>query len=166
MQATKPTEANDELAEAADLDTPLERSGLSARARSAAARLDVTTVGGLLGVHPTKINSIRGLGESYRKEIQARIKEWRARLSVPTAVDEALTAKRGVERVLAGLLEILNGADRVVAEALLGLTSEAAESAADLAGRRRGCPIAGAEPRAGGRCPRSSGWKVGQEEGA
>ncbi len=122
------TEANDELAEAADLDTPLEKSGLSARARSAAARLDVTTVGGLLGVHPTKINSIRGLGESYRKEIQARIKEWRARLSVPTAVDEALTAKRGVERVLAGLLEILNGADRVVAEALLGLTSEAAES--------------------------------------
>ena len=121
-------EANDELAEAADLDTPLERSGLSARARSAAARLDVTTVGGLLGVHPTKINSIRGLGESYRKEIQARIKEWRARLSVPTAVDEALTATRGVERVLAGLLEILNGADRVVVEALLGLTSEAAES--------------------------------------
>ena len=122
------TEANDELAEAADLDTPLEKSGLSARARSAAARLDVTTVGGLLGVHPTKINSIRGLGESYRKEIQARIKEWRARLRAPIAVDETLTAKRGVERVLAGLLEILNGADRVVAEALLGLTSEAAES--------------------------------------
>lgn len=122
------TEANDELAEAAELDTPLEKSGLSARARSAVARLDVTTVGELLGVHPTKINSIRGLGESYRKEIQARIKEWRARLSVSTAVDEAQTAKRGVERVLAGLLAALNGADRVVAEALLGLTSEAAES--------------------------------------
>lgn len=121
------TEANDEMAEAADLDTPLEKSGLSARARSAASRLDVSTVGGLLGVHPTKINSIRGLGESYRKEIQARIKQWRARLSVPAAVDEELTAQRGVERVLAGLLEILNGADRVVVEALLGLTSEAAE---------------------------------------
>ncbi len=33
-----------------------------------------------------------------------------------------------MERVLAGLLEILNGADRVVAEALLGLASGAAES--------------------------------------
>lgn len=121
-------EANQELAEAAVLDTPLEKSGLSARARSAAARLDVTTVGGLLGVHPTKINSIRGLGESYRKEVQARIKQWRSRLSVPTEVDEALVAKRGVERVLAGLLETLNSADRATVDALLGLTPDAAES--------------------------------------
>ncbi len=123
-------EANDQLAEAAELDTPLEKSGLSARARSAVARLDVTTVGGLLGVHPTKINSIRGLGESYRKEIQARIKQWRARLSVPTVTDDSLTAKRGVERVLAGLLEVLNGSDRVVVDTLLGLTPEAAEAQA------------------------------------
>lgn len=122
-------EANQELVEAAELDTPLEKSGLSARARSAAARLDVTTVGGLLGVHPTKINSIRGLGESYRKEIQARIKEWRTRLSVPTEVDDALLAKRGVERVLAGLLEGLKSSDRVAVDGLLGLSSDTAQSA-------------------------------------
>ncbi|WP_394255772.1 BREX system serine/threonine kinase PglW [Pseudoclavibacter helvolus] len=119
-------EANQELAEAAVLDTLLEKSGLSARARSAAARLDVTTVGGLLGVHPTRINSIRGLGESYRKEIQARIKQWRARLRVPTEVDDAFVAKRGVERVLFGLLEPLSGSDRVAVDGLLRLTSEAA----------------------------------------
>ncbi|CAM3450493.1 BREX system serine/threonine kinase PglW [Nocardioides dubius] len=121
-------EANQELAEAAGLDTLLEKSGLSARARSAASRLDVTTVGGLLGVHPTKINSIRGLGESYRKEIQARIKQWRARLSVPTEVDDAVVAKRGVERVLVDLLDPLNGSDRAVVDGLLGLTPEAAGS--------------------------------------
>lgn len=121
-------EANQELAQAAVLDTPLEKSGLSARARSAAARLDVTTVGGLLGVHPTKINSIRGLGESYRKEIQARVKEWRTRLSIPTEVDDALVAKRGVERVLAGLLGTLNGSDRAAVDGLLGLTPDDAES--------------------------------------
>ena len=39
-------ESNDALAEAAVADTPLERSGLSARARSALARLDLATVGG------------------------------------------------------------------------------------------------------------------------
>lgn len=120
-------EANDELADTAELETPLERSGLSARARSAAARLDVATVGELLGVHPTKINSIRGLGESYRKEIQARIKQWRSRLSVPTEVDDAVTARRGVERVLAGLIETLTSSDRAVVDALLGLTADAAE---------------------------------------
>lgn len=119
-------EANQELAEVAMLETPLEKSGLSARARSAAARLDVTTVGELLGVHPTKINSIRGLGESYRKEIQGRIKEWRCRLSVPTEVDDALVAKRGVERVLAGLLDSLKSKDRTVLDVLLGLTPVAA----------------------------------------
>lgn len=121
-------EANQELAEAAVLETPLEKSGLSARARSAAARLDATTVGALLGVHPTKINSIRGLGESYRKEIQARVKEWRSRLSVPTEVDDAHVAKRGVERVLTGLLDALKGSDRAVLDALSGFIPETTDS--------------------------------------
>jgi serine/threonine protein kinase len=121
-------EANDQLAANATLETPLERSGLSARARSAVVRLDVTTVGGLLGVHPSRINTIRGLGETYRKEIQARIREWRARLSAPDTVDDPSIARRGVERVLSGLLDVLSGADRAVFSTLRGLSDDAADA--------------------------------------
>ena len=115
---------SDELAEDATLDTSLERAGLSARALSALARLDVTTVGELLGVHPTRINSIRGLGEKYRKEIQARIRGWRARLSSPqeTPADQPM----GTERLVGALVGQLTGAEKVVVERLLGLTGDVA----------------------------------------
>jgi len=119
-------EGNDALADQATIDTPLERSGLSARARSAVARLDITTVGDLLGVHPAKINTIRGLGETYRKEIQRRIKQWRLRLSIThdASVDDQ---PRGTERLVATLLDELKGADRSVIEALLGLSERTTE---------------------------------------
>ena len=117
--------ASDEIADAATLDTPLERAGLSARALSAVSRLDVATVGQLLGVHPTQINSIRGLGEKYRKEIQARIRVWRSRLSGST---EQVDADRpmGTERLVDLLLVQLKGAERTVIERLLGLSSDVA----------------------------------------
>ena len=75
------TEANEVKAQAASLATNLRESGLSARALSALARVPATTVGELLGVPPMTINQIRGLGEQVRREIQARIREWRQRLS-------------------------------------------------------------------------------------
>ncbi|MDV7991939.1 BREX system serine/threonine kinase PglW [Rhodococcus sp. IEGM 1374] len=113
---------SDELSDGARLDTPLDRAGLSARALSPLARLDVTTVGELLGVHPTRINSIRGLGEKYRKEIQARIRGWRARLSSPqeTPADQPM----GTERLVGALVGQLAGAEKVVVERLLGLTGD------------------------------------------
>lgn len=77
------TEANDAKAQAASLATSLRDSGLSARALSALARVPATTVGELLGVPPMTINQIRGLGEQVRREIQARIREWRQRLAQP-----------------------------------------------------------------------------------
>lgn len=77
------TEANDAKAQAASLTTSLRESGLSARALSALARVPATTVGELLGVPPMTINQIRGLGEQVRREIQARIREWRQRLAQP-----------------------------------------------------------------------------------
>lgn len=115
---------SDELADAATLDTPLERAGLSARALSALSRLDVATVGQLLGVHPTRINSIRGLGETYRKEIQARIRGWRSRLS---GAEEVATGQpMGTERVVSLLVGHLKGAEQTVIERLLGLSGDVA----------------------------------------
>jgi serine/threonine protein kinase len=115
---------SDDLADAAALDTPLERAGLSARALSAVSRLDVATVGQLLGVHPTRINSIRGLGETYRKEIQARIRGWRSRLS--GAGEVAADQPMGTERLVSLLLGQLKGAERTVIERLLGLSGDVA----------------------------------------
>ena len=113
-------ESNDALAEAAVADTPLERSGLSTRARSALARLDLATVGDLLAVHPARINTIRGLGEAYRKEIQRRIKQWRTRLAV-TEEPVVVGFASGTERLLATLLDELASDDRAIVEAMLEL---------------------------------------------
>jgi serine/threonine protein kinase len=115
--------ASDELADAATLDTPLERAGLSARALSAVSRLEAATVGQLLGVHPMQINSIRGLGETYRKEIQARIRGWRSRLSGTTGQVNA-DQPMGTERLVRLLLDQLKGAERTVIERLLGLAGD------------------------------------------
>lgn len=115
---------SDDLADAATLDTPLERAGLSARALSGVSRLDVATVGQLLGVHPTRINSIRGLGETYRKEIQARIRSWRSRLSGAGDIDTG--QPMGTERLVSLLVDQLKGAEQTVIERLLGLSGDAA----------------------------------------
>lgn len=75
--------ARDAAADAATLDTPLEQAGLSARALSALARLQARTVGELVRTSPMAINSVPGLGERQRKEVQRRVRQWRERL-VPT----------------------------------------------------------------------------------
>jgi serine/threonine protein kinase len=112
---------DEELASKATLETPLEQSGLSAQALSALRRLDgVVTVGDVLGVHPVKINGIRGLGETYRKEIQKRIKQWRTALR-PTESAPGLNVSLGVDRVVDNLLERLPAADKPLVQGLLGL---------------------------------------------
>jgi len=62
--------------------TPLDEAGLSARARSAVARLGVVTVGELLGVSPFRINSIPGLGDKTRRELQRKLRQWRRALDL------------------------------------------------------------------------------------
>lgn len=112
---------DDELASKVTLETPLEQSGLSAHALSALRRLDgVVTVGDVLGVHPVKINGIRGLGEKYRKEIQGRITEWRTALR-PTEPPPGVEVALGVDRVVENLLEMLPPADQPLARGLLAL---------------------------------------------
>lgn len=73
----------DAAASAATLDTPLTEAGLSPRALSGLRRLGVSTVRDLLARNPVEVNAIGGLGERYRKEIQARIRQWRADLQAP-----------------------------------------------------------------------------------
>jgi serine/threonine protein kinase len=92
-------EANDAKAAAAELSTPLPEAGLSARALSALSRVKAGTVGELLGVPPMSINQIRGLGEQVRREISARIREWRHRLtSTETQTNvEVPAGRRSVE---------------------------------------------------------------------
>jgi len=95
--------ANDAKAAAAAESTPLDEAGLSARALSALARLDVATVGELLGVPPMQINQLRGLGEQVRREIQGRIREWRHRLASPTTVHDVVPeapGRRAVEKFI------------------------------------------------------------------
>ncbi|WP_394159779.1 BREX system serine/threonine kinase PglW [Galactobacter valiniphilus] len=97
-------EGDDETAGRAALTTPLSAAGLSARALSAARRLDVFTVADLLAVPPHKINTIPGLGERNRKELQRRVREWRSRLTGSTPAE--IVAGRGVEGKLRVLLEV------------------------------------------------------------
>lgn len=100
-------EANDARADAATLDTPLDEAGLSARALSAVTRVKASTVGELLGVPPWQINQTRGLGEQVRREIRARIRQWRERLTQSTTQTEvpAESDRRAVETFLGAIAQ-------------------------------------------------------------
>lgn len=108
-------DARDAAAEAATLDTPLVKAGLSARALSALSRVQARTVGELIRTSPIQLNSIPGMGEQYRKEVQRRVRQWRARLlatstgstdqgGAPGAEDRSVEAvlTRLIPRVTAG----------------------------------------------------------------
>jgi serine/threonine protein kinase len=116
-----------------DATTPLDHAGLSARALSALSRLDeVTTVGELLAVSPFRINSIAGLGEKTRREIQHRIRDWRRTLAAEEPTPEAEleiepTTRRGLDAVAASLVPRQTGRNQTevrFASLLLGLDPE------------------------------------------
>lgn len=114
----------DAQAARATLITPLGEAGLSARALSAVtAREDVATVGELIGISLTRLNSIPGLGETYRREVAARVRQWRERLLASTAVpeDELPEGQLGVERVAEMLLPRRTAATAVEFAALTAL---------------------------------------------
>ncbi|MFT4164428.1 MAG: BREX system serine/threonine kinase PglW [Microlunatus sp.] len=70
----------DELIAAAGLETPLTRSGLSARALSALEPLGVTTVGELVAVDPVRLNRLPGVARATREQIKQAVSQWRGRL--------------------------------------------------------------------------------------
>ena len=138
--------ARDAAAAAARLDTPLAESGLTARALSALARIDATTVGELLRTSPVRINAIPGLGEQNRKEVVRRVRQWRTRLLAGTTTEQPgpLSQDRSVEAYLTALLPKPTADDAKPTTALrvlLGLDGETAwageTEAAELAGTSR-----------------------------
>jgi serine/threonine protein kinase len=121
-----------------DATTPLDQAGLSARALSALARLsDVGTVGELLSVSSFRINSIPGLGEKTRREIQFRIRDWRRAIAVPVspieiALDPDAAVRRGVDSVATSLVPretARNQTEVAFAQLLLGLQPSGSEDA-------------------------------------
>ncbi|MBZ2195399.1 protein kinase [Ruania sp. N2-46] len=114
----------DARAVAAGRSTPLTDSGLSARALSALARLEVATVGELIARKGTEINSIPGLGEQYRREIQARVRQWRSALLAKSelpAADEPTEpdgARLGVEVIAGKLIPAKTAANSIEVQVL------------------------------------------------
>lgn len=78
--ATTAPENADELADAATVATPLDQSGLSARALSAIEPLGVISVGDLMAVDPVRLNALRGVAHATKREVANRAGAWRQRL--------------------------------------------------------------------------------------
>ncbi|MFE0590692.1 BREX system serine/threonine kinase PglW [Micromonospora echinospora] len=85
--------AREEAAARATRATALEAAGLTPRAVSAAHRLDVSTVGELLGV-ANRFATLPGLGARTRRELQRRVKEWRNRLGERETIPTSPNARR------------------------------------------------------------------------
>lgn len=118
--------ARDDAAARATLTTPLSEAGLSPRALSALQREDLATVSELITTSGLRINSIPGLGEQYRREIQARVRQWRDRLlsrEETTRVERAEPGEKwlGVEGVAELLVPRPSPANVVEVRALRSL---------------------------------------------
>ncbi len=126
---------------AVTLATALTDAGFSARALSALARLEVDTVGELLAVSPFKINSISGIGEKTRREIQRRLRTWRRTMLAdqpdPVAEEgDALVLARGLDALVTAFSArrtTKNHAQVRTAEILLGIDTAAVTSEAQQA---------------------------------
>lgn len=111
---TAPDESADAQAAAAQLDTPLRDSGLTARALSALEPERVATVGELLAVDPVRISRLRGVANATRLQITRRMKEWRKRLgdvaAPKTAADRAAAEDTLIATAEALLAAAITGA--------------------------------------------------------
>ncbi len=102
-------------------DSPLESTGLTARARSALERLGVHTVGELLDYEPSALTRAKGVPDATRKEILTLARSLRPRLAAPeqqAPVDRPLP--HGIEAVCAALLPERPAKERETLEVLLG----------------------------------------------
>src|SRR5690606_21000007 len=110
-------------AESAGLDTPLTGAGLSARAISALATLQVDTVGELLALDSTKRNRLVAKEtRATRTEIRDRCREWKARLGAQQrrANPGLLSLDDAVALLLAAVSRGRASTRRNAAELLLG----------------------------------------------
>lgn len=140
-------------AAAATLDTPLADAGLSPRALSALSRLQARTVGELLRTPPMATNSVPGLGEQYRKEVQRLARQWRRSL-LPTRQTETqpsptVAGDRSLENSLRRLLpRSTESVEAPTLRALLGFTSHDGAAAEPVQGTARTMPDDGWWPDA------------------
>ncbi len=128
--------ARDELAAQATATTPLEAAGLSPRTLSAAHELAAVTVADLLALTPKQLISKLGMGVKTRRELQSRIREWRARLGAspedgrPPRVFAADLAQIGLDDIAALLVPAVQRTGRNATEVaatrllLLGLPDD------------------------------------------
>lgn len=91
--ATTAPENADELANAANVATPLDQAGLSARALSAIEPLGVRSVGDLMAVDPVRLNALRGVAHATKREVADRAGDWRHRLGSKQKTDTSGNAK-------------------------------------------------------------------------
>ena len=124
---TAPANA-DELVAAATVATPLERSGLSARALSAVEPLGVATVGELLAVDPVRLTNLSGVAQPTRREVSRRAKEWRQKFG---ALAPSTTGGAALLPSVMALAEMLiesagtrRSQHRSAAELLLGVAGD------------------------------------------
>lgn len=127
---TMPDDA-DKLAAAATPSTPLNQSGLSARALSAVESLGVATVGDLVAVDAVRLNRLSGAADATRREVKDRARQWRKRFGAEvtgrgrrstTTVDESLPDPlAAADLLVAGAGSRRAGARRTVARLVLGL---------------------------------------------
>ena len=73
---TMPADA-DAIAARAQPSTSLAEAGLSDRALSAVRLFGVQTVGDLIAVDPVRLNHMRGVADSTRREVKSRASQWR-----------------------------------------------------------------------------------------
>jgi serine/threonine protein kinase len=122
-------EVRDDAAARASVATPLGSAGLSARGVAALERFGASTVGDALAVPSYELTRLRGVGDSTRREVRTRVREWRLRLggrssaSADTPPEPAIdvTVQRSVDAVLAALLPPGGVASEPVLSAFLGL---------------------------------------------
>lgn len=95
----------DAAAAQATPSTPLGRAGLTARAVSAARRIDAETVQGLIDASAFEINRLPGVGVVVRSELQRRRRAWTARFTPTSSVAEEVgELLRGVESTQSALV--------------------------------------------------------------
>lgn len=120
--ATTAPENADELADKAKPDTALELSGLSARALSGLEPLQVTTVGELMTVDPVRLNNIRGVAHTTKRELSTRAMAWRAKFA--NAESEPASGVAHLPSALAlseELVEASGGRKAIQSRAIAGL---------------------------------------------
>lgn len=119
--ATTAPENSDELAAVATPATPLEQSGLSARALSALEPLGVTTVGELTAVDPIRLNVLRGVALATRREASARASLWREKFGEKKQGNQATAPLPSVLALAEQLIEAAGTRKAVQSRAAAGL---------------------------------------------